>query len=412
MVPSFPAEHEICGVGARRCVSGESKGLVVVGGGPAALETARSFREAGGAGPVSVVSVDAHPPYNRPPLTKDYLRGDIGADELPLEDDGFYAEKSIDLRLRSRAVRLDCTGRVVVLDDGTTIGFTSCVLATGSSPVPLPVPGAEHEDVLYLRSRVQGELLRRRAEEARSAVVVGSGFIGCEAAASLAVRGLDVTMVSTEERPQQARLGQAAAERISGWLEGVGVRVVGDAEVGALHDGRTVELADGSRHSADLVLVAAGVQQHAELAEQAGIACQDGRILTDASMRTDADGVLAAGDVAAAFNEAAGRRLVVEHWGEALRMGEIAGSVAAGHEDSWAQAPGFWSEMGERVLKYAAWGDGYDETRLVEHGDEAFTVWYSREGVVVGVLTHEADEDYDRGRILVEQGAAFPPEGS
>jgi 3-phenylpropionate/trans-cinnamate dioxygenase ferredoxin reductase component len=393
-------------------VSGERKGLVVVGGGPAALETVRAFREAGGAGPVSVVSVDVHPPYNRPPLTKDYLRGESKADDLPLEDDGFYADHDIDLRLRTRVLRLDPAARAVQLDDGTTMGFTTCVLATGSSPVPLPVPGADHPEVLYLRSRVQGELLRRRAEEARSAVVVGSGFIGCEAAASLAARGLDVVMVSREARPQQGRLGHCVAERISGWLEGAGVRVLGDAEVGAIHDGRTVELTDGSHHPADLVLVAAGVQQHAELAEQCGIACQDGRILTDASMRTDAEGVLAAGDVAAAFNAAAGRRLVVEHWGEALRMGEIAGSVAAGQEDSWAQAPGFWSDIGERMLKYAAWGDGYDETRLVEHGDEAFTVWYARDGVVVGVLTHDADDDYDRGQALVERGAAFPPEGS
>jgi len=165
-------------------VSGESKGLVVVGGGPSALETVRAFREAGGAGAVSVVSVDVHPPYNRPPLTKDYLRGESEADELPLEGDGFYTDHDIDLRLRTRVLRLDSAARAVQLDDGTTMGFTTCVLATGSSPVPLPIPGAEHPSVLYLRSRVQGELLRRRAEEARSAVVVGSGFIGCEAAAS------------------------------------------------------------------------------------------------------------------------------------------------------------------------------------------------------------------------------------
>jgi 3-phenylpropionate/trans-cinnamate dioxygenase ferredoxin reductase subunit len=388
-----------------------SSGLVVVGGGPAALETARAYREAGGSGVVSLVSADVHPPYNRPPLTKDHLRGESEADDLPLETHGFYADHDIRLRLRTRVVALDLSERVVRLDDGGSIGFESCVLATGSSPTPLPVPGAEHGDVLYLRSRVQGEVLRSRAEQAGSAVVVGSGFIGCEAAASLAARGLDVVMVSTEARPQQTRLGAAAAERIVGWLEGAGVRVVGGAEVGAVHDGRTVELTDGSRHTADLVLVAAGVKQHSELAERAGIACQEGRILTDASMRTDAAGVLAAGDVAHAFNAAAGRRLVVEHWGEALRMGEIAGSVAAGRQDEWSQAPGFWSEMGDHVLKHAAWGDGFDDSRLVQHDDQAFTVWYSRGGVTVGVLTHEADDDYERGQTLVEQGAAFPPDG-
>jgi 3-phenylpropionate/trans-cinnamate dioxygenase ferredoxin reductase subunit len=220
-----------------------------------------------------------------------------------------------------------------------------------------------------------------------------------------------VLMVSTEERPQEARLGRAAAERITGWLETAGVRVLGGAEVAAIHDARTVELTGGARHNADLVLVAAGVRQNSELAEQAGIACRDGRILTDASMRTDADGVLAAGDVAYAFNQAAGRRLAVEHWGEALRMGEVAGSVAAGREDAWAQAPGFWSEIGEHVLKYSAWGDGYDDSRVVEHGDQAFTVWYTRGGAVVGVLTHEADDDYERGQALVEAGGTVPSSG-
>ena len=124
-------------------------------------------------------------------------------------------------------------------------------------------------------------------------------------------------------------------------------------------------------------------------------------------MRTGRDGILAAGDVAFAHNAAAGRPLAVEHWGEALNMGETAGRVAAGEDASWAVAPGFWSTIGAHVLKYAAWGDGHDEARLEDHGGP-FTVWYGRGGITVGVLAYERDEDYERGRELVETGAPLP----
>lgn len=137
------------------------------------------------------------------------------------------------------------------------------------------------------------------------------------------------------------------------------------------------------------------------------VGVQSERIPVDAGMRTERAGVYAAGDLVRAHNAGAGRALAVEHWGEALNMGEIAGRNAAGEERVWDVAPGFWSTIGTRTLKYAAWGDGFDETRLVEHGG-GFTVWYGREGTTVGVLTHERDADYERGRELVEQGAPLP----
>ncbi|PWV72534.1 hypothetical protein SAMN05421630_112105 [Prauserella marina] len=132
--------------------------------------------------------------------------------------------------------------------------------------------------------------------------------------------------------------------------------------------------------------------------------------MTDQHLRASAEDVFAAGDVALAHNESAGRRLPVEHWGEAETMGAIAGSGAAGEQRSWRDAPGFWTVLGERVLKYAAWGDGFSESRVTFHDepDGAFTVWYGKNGTTVGVLTHQADEDYARGTELVERGAALP----
>ncbi len=383
-------------------------GLLVVGSGPAGLSAARAYREHGGQGPVQIVSRDVHPPYDRPPLSKDFLRGEIEEHDLPLEDPSFYDEHQIELLLGRRAVDLDPASRAVRLDDGERLTYDACVIATGSAPSVLPVPGADHPDVLLLRSRVHGVALRNAVEGARSAVVVGSGFIGCEAAVSLARRGLRVTVVSSEERPQVGRLGDEVARRLAGWLEQADVRLVGGLPVGSVEEGRTVRLEDGSSYAADVVVTACGVTPCGDLAEQAGLATFQGRVLVDARMRSGVDRVFAAGDVTLAHNEAAGRRVPVEHWGDALRMGEIAGTSAAGGDDVWADAPGFWSEIGDRTLKYAAWGDGHDEVRLVEHDAEAFTAWYGRDGVVVGVLTHEADDDYERGQRLVEHAGALP----
>ena len=383
--------------------------LVVVGGGPAALEAARAYREAGAGGQVVLVSADEHPPYNRPPLSKDFLRGESEEDALPLEDAGFYRDHDIEVRLRTRARALDTARQAVILSDGEALGYGQCILATGASPKPLPVPGADGPGVRYLRSRHQARELREAAAAARSAVVIGSGFIGCEAAASLARRGLAVTLVSMEDAPQAARLGDAASRILQAWLEDDGVSLRLGAGVEAIEGGQ-VRLADGTSAGGDLLLVAGGVQPEAGIAAEAGLAVEAGRVRVDAQMRSSAADVLAAGDVAFAFNAAAGRHLAVEHWGEALAMGQVAGQTAAGAESSWDEVPGFWSTIGDRTLKYTAWGDGFDHADLVDHGGGAFTVWYSQEAVTVGVLTYDADHEYERGRRLIEQRQ--PPPGA
>jgi 3-phenylpropionate/trans-cinnamate dioxygenase ferredoxin reductase component len=384
-----------------------TEGLVVVGGGPAGLEAARAYREEGGAGEIVLVSADEHPPYNRPPLSKDFLRGESEEDDLPLEGGDFYRSYGIKLLLRTRAHALDAARRIVTLSDDETLGYGCCVLATGASPKPLPVSGADGPEVRYLRSRRQARELRDAAAVARSAVVIGSGFIGCEAAASLARRGAAVTLVSMEEGPQAARLGHAASQILRSWLEEEGISLLLGAKVDAIEDGRVL-LAGQSSAEGDLLLVAGGVEPAADLAAGAGLAVEDGRVRVDARMRSSVPTVLAAGDVALAFNPAAGRHLAVEHWGEALAMGKVAGQTAAGADASWDEVPGFWSTIGDRTLKYAAWGDGFDEATLVDHGGGSFTAWYSRDGVAVGVLTHDADDDYERGRLLIDQGGPAP----
>jgi NADPH-dependent 2,4-dienoyl-CoA reductase/sulfur reductase-like enzyme len=218
-------------------------------------------------------------------------------------------------------------------------------------------------------------------------------------------------MVSDEALPQERRLGEDAGRRLAGWLAALGVARLGGVEVAAIEPdggrGRTVRLAEGTAVPADAVLLATGAAPGLDLPRAAGLDVSGGAVAVDARMRTRTEGVLAAGDVALAQNAAAGRPLRVEHWGEALAQGEIAGRSAAGARAEWRRAPGFWSTIGRRTVKHVAWGDGWDEARMVEEG-EGFTVWYGRHGVTVGVLTHQRDEDYERGRELVERGAPLP----
>jgi NADPH-dependent 2,4-dienoyl-CoA reductase/sulfur reductase-like enzyme len=381
--------------------------VVIVGGGPAAHAAARAYREADGDGQVIILTPELTVPYQRPPLSKEFLRGQLDDDALPIESADWYLKHEIDVRLGTEAETLVPATRTIVLGSGETLSYDACVLATGAEPAPLPVPGATEEWVLLLRSLTTARVLRYRAESAESAIVIGSGFIGCEAAASLAIRGLKVTLVTDEPTPQQQRLGPEAGTRIQGWLEDLGIDVVLGAAVEGIGE-HSVHVPDKDPLKADLILMACGVKPCSGLAETAGLEIEDGRIKVDASMRTSAPDVYAAGDVALAENAKADRHLAVEHWGEALNMGEIAGRTLAGEQAQWDVAPGFWSVIGEHQLKYVAWGDGYDEARLVEHGDGAFTVWYGEKGTTVGVLTHERDEDYEQGRERVESGAPLP----
>ena len=384
-------------------------GLVVVGGGPAGLAAARAYRSEGGEGAVTMLAAERHLPYERPPLTKDFLRGESGHGDLSIEDDAWYGQNEVEVRLGTEAVELDPGAREVVTDAGDRIAFATCVLATGSEPARLPVPGAADPGVATVRFVEDSEGLRGHG--ARVAVV-GSGFIGCEAAASLAMRGAEVTLVTMEAMPQSERLGPEVGGRIAAWLEQAGVSLVVGAPVESFERagaGWVVHAGDGVEVEADTVVQAVGVTPRAELAERAGLAMKDGAVTADASQRTSVADVLVAGDAAFALNSAAGRHLRVEHWGEALNQGAVAGTVAAGREAEWHTAPGFWSTIGEHTLKYVAWGDGYSTVRLDSAPDGSFTAWYGDEqGACVGVLTHERDEDYENGRRLVESGAPLP----
>ena len=379
-------------------------GLVVVGSGPAGIQAAVTYREHSDH-QVVVVSADPDAPYERPPLSKGFLRGDADEPTLLLHDARFYEDRDIDLVLSTSVAALDPGSRTITLADGKPMRFEACVLATGSQPRTLPIPGADHPAVLTLRSLNDGRLLRAAAAGAESATVIGSGFIGCEAAASLSRRGLAVTLITNEPDPQTARLGPEVARLLREWLSEEGVRLRTDVEVAAIEEARQVRI-QGEEVStrSDIVLMATGIAPEAYLARDAGLAVNNGRILADAHLRTSVPDVFVAGDVALATHAIRGRRLPVEHWGDALAMGEVAGRNVAGHDETWSEIPGFWTTIGERTAKYASWGDGFDEVRLVQRDIGQFTAWYGRSDRIVGVFTVDADDDYEQGRKFIEQG--------
>jgi NADPH-dependent 2,4-dienoyl-CoA reductase/sulfur reductase-like enzyme len=383
--------------------------IVIVGGGPAGQAAAGAYREAGGEGAVTILAREPDPPYERPPLTKDFLRGESGRTELPLEDRGWYKRHGIDLRTEAEVAEIDLGRTDAWTAKGEAFPFDRLLLATGADPTAPPIPGADGPAVQTMRRIGDAERLGEIGA-GDAALVVGSGFIGCEAAASLAIRGAEVTMATLEEAPQMARLGAEVAAEITAWLEGLGVEILPEAELASIRSAgdrsARARFADGEERVADRVLLALGVERNAGLAAAVGLPVEDG-VQVGPTMESADPRLLAAGDVAFAFNATAGRRLRVEHWGEALNMGEVAGKTMAGVEAAWDVAPGFWSEIGNRTLKYVGWGDGYDDLRFEAGEEGAFACWYGKDGELVGVVSHLDDASYERGRELIEGRAPW-----
>ncbi len=382
--------------------------LLVIGGGPAGLAAARAFREAGGGGTVAIIADEKRMPYRRPPLTKALLRGEIDEAELPLENERWPAENGVAL-VSGRAIGLDADARTVTLSGGRELEYVNCMLATGGEPKRLPVAGSDDPAVRVVRTLDDVRELLVRLRPGGDVIVIGSGFIGCEIASSLRLRGQSVSLISDESVPNAGRLGDAAGARIAGWLAQEGITLTLGVAVDAIERaaGRLFVTAGPQRVAAPLVVMAAGVAPRGELAAGAGAELDEGAVVVDSAMRTTLSGLLAAGDVCRADNDVARRPLRVEHWGDALAQGAIAGQTAAGRTAAWGEVPGFWSEIGGRTLKYAAWGDGYDASRFESGDGGAFTAWYGRAGQVVGVLAHDSDDDYERGQSLIAEGAAW-----
>jgi 3-phenylpropionate/trans-cinnamate dioxygenase ferredoxin reductase subunit len=373
-------------------------GFIAIGSGPAGLTAAETFRRKHPKIPVRILTSDPALPYAKPHLSKAYLCG--REPKLDLHSPAWFVQNGIQLQRGITVDHIDLTNREVVTAAGMRYAFWHLVLASGATPVPLVVLGGE--TALSLRSFADAVVLRMAAKNSDSAVVVGGGLIGCEAASRLATRGVATALVAPEPVPLCRRFGVEVGERVAKMLSDIGVRFIGSTGVAAVEE-RTVILDSGEVVEAELVVSAAGVRPDSRLAAAAGIDTEDGRIVVDEHMHSSALNVYAAGDVALAYNVAAGRRIPSEHWRDAARQGRVAGMVAAGYHAVWDAVPEFSFAIGDQMLRYRGWGLEFEHSRVVDHRN-GFTATYEAGGDTIGVLSLNTDEDHSR-----LAGASNPP---
>ncbi|MGH3992743.1 MAG: NAD(P)/FAD-dependent oxidoreductase, partial [Pseudonocardiaceae bacterium] len=323
---------------------------VIVGGGLAGAKAAEALREEGFEGQIVLVASEPELPYERPPLSKDYLRGESPREKARVHPEGFYAANGIDLRTATTADRIDAEASEVVLSTGEQITYDRLLLATGAEPRRLSVPGAELDGVHYLRdfSDADGIAAHLQGGGGRM-VVIGAGWIGSEVAASARQKGLEVTVVEQGDVPLERVLGREVGELFAQLHRDRGVELLTGTALASIEGTGRVErvrLADGRIVESDFVVAGIGVTPRTALAEGAGITVDNG-IVTDERLETSAAGVFAAGDVANAFHPFYGHRLRVEHWANALHQPAVAARAMLGKPASYERLPYFFSDQYE-----------------------------------------------------------------
>jgi NTE family protein len=383
--------------------------LVIVGGGLAAARAIKEYRAAGGAGRIALVTKEQALPYHRPPLSKRYLRGAAEREDTLVEPQAFYDHNGVELLLETEVGRIDPYEQAVATDDGRRLGYRKLLLATGALPRTLHVEGAALPGVFSLRSIEDATAIREAAAQARDAVVVGSGFIGMETAASLTEIGLDVTLVSRDVDLFAQLRSPEISEHLVDLYRRHGVEVIRGDEVGAFR-GRprldTVELHSGDPLGAGLAVVGIGVQPAVSFLDGSGIALDDG-VLVDERFQTSVPGVYAAGDVARFFDPLFDRRRRIEHWSNAGYQGSQVGRILAGAKGGYDTVSTFFTESFGLTLK--VFGDVSQHDDRIARGSFAAgeaIVFYLDRGRLVGTLhTGQDDEAEETLRRLIRAHA-------
>ncbi len=334
--------------------------IVIIGGGAAGFACAEMLRRRGYDGRLTMLSEDTDPPCDRPNLSKDYLAGTAPEDWMPLRAADFYAASRIGLELGTTATAIDTASRTVTTRDGRRFGFERLLLATGADPIRLPIPGADQTHVFTLRTLADSRAISARAAGAKSAVVLGSGFIGLETAAALRARGLDVHVVSLDARPLERVLGRELGDFIRGLHETNGVHFHMQTSIATIGANR-VMLKDGAELAADLVIIGIGVRPRLALAEAAGLAVDRG-VVVDEYLETSVAGIYAAGDVARW--PAGGEHWRIEHWVVAERHGQVAAENMLGARRPFRDTPFFWSAHYDVTIRYVGHAEGWDAIEI------------------------------------------------
>lgn len=388
---------------------------VIIGGGLAGQRAGEGIRQVDAESSIALVTAESHPPYQRPPLSKGYLRGSEGLDEVYLEKAAYYTQQGIDILSGVRANAIDPATQRVILDDRRTLGYDKLLLATGGRTWRLPIPGNDLPGVFTLRTIEDADAIREAAQRGQRALVVGGSFIGAEVASSLAQLGLEVTLILPEPRLFE----WLAPEELSAWLHARyqenGVRLLPATTPQWLRGHNRVERAVICNHESyilgvNLVVMGVGIRLNTGIAQDAGLAmAEDGGVVVDARLRTSDPQIYAAGDIAAWPDPTSGKRLRVEHWDVARRQGLQAGRNMAGDEKPYGALPHFSSKLFD--FSFEVWGDltAWDQTVL--RGSPAgggFALYYFHQGHMVGVLAAgRPDQEREPMQALVKARPAY-----
>ncbi|MEV0713483.1 FAD-dependent oxidoreductase [Asanoa sp. NPDC050611] len=387
---------------------------VIVGAGLAGAKAAETLRSEGFTGPVVLIGEEGERPYERPPLSKGYLQGAHEKEKIYVHPASWYESHDVDLRLGTRVTALDPTGHEVTLADGTRLGYAKLLLATGSSPRPLTVPGADLPGVHYLRRVEESERLKDVFRPDARVVVIGAGWIGLETTAAGRAAGARVTVLEAADLPLLRVLGREVARVFADLHREHGVDLRPGAQVASI-EGRAgrvagVLLADGTRIDADAVLVGIGITPNTDLAAAAGLAVDNG-IVTDERLRTSAPDVYAAGDVANARHPFLDRHIRVEHWANALNQPQAAARSMLGQDVAYDRLPYFYTDQYDLGMEYTGYvePDGYDQ--VVFRGDtdkrEFIAFWLAGGRVLAGMNVNVWDvvtpiQELIRSRAIVD----------
>jgi 3-phenylpropionate/trans-cinnamate dioxygenase ferredoxin reductase subunit len=388
-----------------------SEKIVIIGAGQAAIQAVQSLHAEGHAGPITLVGEEAYPPYQRPPLSKAYLLGQLERPRLFLKSDAYYGEAGVDLLLNTTAKAIDRAGKTVELTDGRKLPYDKLLLTTGARVRKLRCPGADLPGIFYLKSIADVDALQAAFLPGARIAIVGAGYIGLEVAAVGAKRGLQVTVFEAMDRVMARTVSPALSDFFMAEHVKAGVDVKLNTGVEGFEGSGKVEriLAGGKSHDVDLVLVGIGVIANDELAREAGLAATDG-IVVDRNAMTSDSAIFAAGDCTRHYGRE-GTLLRLECVQNAIDQAKHAALAMTGKPKDYSEVPWFWSDQYDLKLQIA--GLARPSDRLVARGDPAsrkFSVFHLRDGKIAAVEAVNAPQDYMIGKKLIAEGRAVPAE--